>query len=124
MACRFSELCVDCRDPVSLAGFWREVLDYRVTDSEEDMVELTGPEGAGPTILFVAVPEDKIVKNRLHMDVSPTDREQDEEVERILALGATRADVGQGEDATWVVMQDPEGNEFCVLRTRREPWGK
>jgi hypothetical protein len=63
------------------------------------------------------VPEGKTVKNRLHLDVNPTDREQDDEVRRLLDLGARQADVGQGE-ASWVVLADPEGNEFCVLAGR------
>jgi hypothetical protein len=118
MACRFTELIVDSRDPRALAAWWARVLDYRVAESEEDQAELVGPQGSGPTIVFVRVPEEKSVKNRLHIDVSPTDREQPEEVERILSLGATRADVGQGGDVSWVVLADPEGNEFCVLRSR------
>ena len=69
-------------------------------------------------LTFVRVPEGKVVKNRLHIDLNPVDRDQGEEVERVLALGASRADVGQGPDVSWVVMQDPEGNEFCILRTR------
>ena len=68
----------------------------------------------------VAVPEGKTVKNRLHIDVSPIDSSQDEEVERLLALGARRVDIGQG-DVGWVVLSDPEGNEFCVLRSLQEP---
>ena len=118
MASKFTELCVDCADPQRLAEFWSQVLDYKITESDEDSVEIAGPEGSGPTILFVEVPEEKTVKNRLHIDVSPSDREQDEEVERITALGATPADVGQGPDVSWVVLADPEGNEFCVLRGR------
>jgi hypothetical protein len=70
-----------------------------------------------PTLTFAYVPESKTVKNRLHLDVSPTDREQDEEVRRLLGLGARHADVGQG-DVDWVVLADPEGNEFCVLASR------
>jgi hypothetical protein len=62
------------------------------------------------------VPEEKTVKNRLHIDVSPSGSDQNAEVERVLALGATRADVGQGRDVSWVVLADPEGNEFCILR--------
>jgi hypothetical protein len=71
-----------------------------------------------PTLTFAHVPESKIGKNRLHLDLSPTDREQDEEVRRLLDLGARHADVGQG-GASWVVLADPEGNEFCVLADRR-----
>jgi hypothetical protein len=125
MASRFSELIVDGHDLRGLAEFWCQVLGYRILEVTDDAVEIgdreittdrirEGP--VPPTIVFVPVPEDKTVKNRVHMDVSPVDGSQDEEVERLLALGATRVDVGQGEQ-TWVVMADPEGNEFCVLRS-------
>lgn len=117
MSSRFTELVVDCRDPQRLAEFWCAVLDWRVNDAEPGLVEIAGDE-PGPTIVFAEVPEPKTVKNRVHVDVNPRDREQDAEVERILALGARRIDVGQG-DASWVVLADPEDNEFCVLRTRR-----
>ena len=70
-----------------------------------------------PGLCFLAVPEGKTIKNRLHIDLDPDDR--DAEVERLVALGATRADVGQGAAATWAVLADPEGNEFCVLRPHR-----
>ena len=70
-----------------------------------------------PTLTFARVPEGKTVKNRVHLDVNPADREQDEEVRRLLDLGARHVDVGQG-DVTWVVLADPEGNEFCVLADR------
>jgi hypothetical protein len=121
VACRFTELVIDCHDPERLGRFWSELLGYEVSDRTDDpdefSVQLQGPAGAGPTILLVRTPDVKSVKNRLHIDVNPTDRTQEEEVERILALGATRADVGQGEQS-WVVLADPEGNEFCVLRSR------
>jgi hypothetical protein len=117
MASRFTELIIDCSHPESLASFWAEVLGYRVTETDEDSVFLEGPEGSGPGLLFTEVPEPKTVKNRLHIDVNPRDRDQAEEVERLIGLGARRIDIGQGEQ-TWVVMADPEGNEFCVLRTR------
>lgn len=118
MSSRFTELVVDCHDPARLAEFWSAVLGWRVSDdTEPGLVEIAGDD-PGPTILFIKVPEPKAVKNRLHIDVNPRDREQAEEVERILGLGARRADVGQG-DVNWVVLTDPEGNEFCVLHTRR-----
>jgi Glyoxalase-like domain len=120
MACRFTELIVDSRDPRRLAEFWAAVLDYRVVDADDEGVEIAGPDGSGPTLLFLRVPEPKTVKNRLHIDVNPTDRDRDAEVERVLSLGARRADVGQGEQR-WVVLSDPEGNEFCVLGSRVEP---
>jgi hypothetical protein len=121
MACRFTELVVDCRDPESLAAFWAAVLDYRVLSREEDEVEI-GPEagfgGPAPTLVFGRVAEPKTGKLRLHIDVSPTDRDQDDELQRLLDLGARPADVGQTGEESWHVLQDPEGNEFCLLRKR------
>ncbi len=71
-----------------------------------------------PGLLFLRVPEDKAVKNRLHLDLRPQDgSDQAAELERLLAMGARRVDVGQGSDVTWVVLADPEGNEFCLLRS-------
>lgn len=120
MTSRFTELCIDCSDPRGLAEFWSAVLDWRLEleEGDEDEIELVNPEGGAPTLLFIRVPEGKTVKNRLHIDVNARDRDQAEEVERLLALGATHADVGQGDDVTWVVLADPEGNEFCVLSKR------
>lgn len=117
MSSRLTEIVVDCSDPDLLARFWRDVLDYEVTERDEDSVCIEHPNRVGPSILFVIVPERKSVKNRIHLDVNPRDRDQREEVERIKALGAAEIDIGQG-DASWVVMADPEGNEFCVLATR------
>lgn len=115
MSLTFSELVIDSHDPVRVGEFWRQVLGWQVTASGDDgEVELKGP-GDAPTLLFVPVPESKAVKNRLHIDVSPVGTSRDDEVDRLVALGATRVDVGQG-DASWVVLADPEGNEFCVLR--------
>ncbi|MET7483356.1 VOC family protein [Streptomyces sp. NPDC005538] len=126
MTSRFTELAVDCHDPERLAGFWCEVLGFQVIDRSEGKVEIGSwvptveevrARQMAPTLLFVRVPEDKTVKNRLHLDVSPIDRSTEDEVTRLLGLGATRTDVGQGPDRNWVVMADPEGNEFCVQRT-------
>ncbi len=125
MASRFTELVIDCHQPRALAAFWCAVLDYQVIDDKDDEVEIAGWQPTvdavrravtAPTVLFVRVPESKTLKNRLHIDVSPFDRGHDEEVERVLALGARRVDIGQGEQR-WVVLADPEGNEFCVLRS-------
>ncbi|MFJ6808381.1 VOC family protein [Streptomyces anulatus] len=129
MASKFTELAIDCADPAGLARFWCSVLDYEVRDedAEEGVVTIGSPvapegeDGPGPVppvLTFARVPEGKSVKNRLHIDVSPSDREQGDEVRRLIGLGARRADVGQG-DASWIVLTDPEGNEFCVLGTRR-----
>jgi hypothetical protein len=125
MACRFSELVVDSRDPESLGAFWAAVLDYRVVGREDDGAVEIGAEagfgGPAPTLIFVPVADPTPGKVRLHIDVSPTDRDQDAELQRLLDLGATRADVGQSGEATWHVLADPEGNEFCLLRTRLDP---
>ena len=121
MACRLTELVVDCRDPGALASFWAAVLDYRVLSREEDEVEI-GPDagfgGPAPTLVFGRVPDPTPGKLRLHIDVSPTDRDQDDELQRLLDLGARPADVGQTGEESWHVLQDPEGNEFCLLRRR------
>jgi hypothetical protein len=135
MTSRFSEIVIEAHDLRKLADFWCAVLDYRIMEEREDVIEIGPeelPEGWGPefiaewkarlraapsvpTIVFAPVPEKKTVKNRLHIDVSPLDSHE-EEVERLLGLGATHADIGQG-DVRWTVMRDPEGNEFCVLRS-------
>jgi catechol 2,3-dioxygenase-like lactoylglutathione lyase family enzyme len=125
MACRLSEIVVDCRDPEALAAFWAAVLGYEVIGREEDGAVEIGPEagfgGPAPTLVFGRVPDPTPGKLRLHIDVNPTDRDQDAELERLLALGATHADVGQTGDESWYVLADPEGNEFCLLRRRLEP---
>jgi hypothetical protein len=128
MTSKFTELAIDCADPSGLARFWCSVLGYEVQGEDDGTVTIGSPmvpEGKNhrgpvpPVLTFARVPEGKTVKNRLHLDVNPTDREQDEEVRRLLGLGARHADVGQGPDVSWVVMTDPEGNEFCVLAGRR-----
>ncbi|MBO0770279.1 MAG: VOC family protein [Actinobacteria bacterium] len=128
MTSKFTELVIDCADPVGLARFWCSVLGYEVQDQDDEIVAIGSPEvpegknrpGPVPPVLtFARVPEGKTIKNRLHIDVNPTDSEQDEEVGRLLELGARHADVGQTGEESWVVLADPEGNEFCVLAGRR-----
>jgi catechol 2,3-dioxygenase-like lactoylglutathione lyase family enzyme len=125
MACRFSEVVVDCRDPEALAAFWAAVLDYRVLGRDEDGAVEIGPDagfgGAAPTLVFAPVEDPTPGKVRLHIDVNATDREQGEELARLLGLGATRADVGQSGDESWHVLADPEGNQFCLLSRRLPP---
>jgi hypothetical protein len=127
MTSKFTELSIDCADPDGLARFWCAVLGYEVRDGDDGLVTIGSPllpEGRDregpvpPTLTFAQVPEGKTAKNRLHIDVNPTDVEQEDEVRRLLDLGARHADVGQGE-ASWVVLVDPEDNEFCVLADRR-----
>jgi len=109
---------VDAIDPAAQARFWQLALDWRVTYESDDEYVLEPPagspqDGVAPDLLFLKVPDGKTVKNRLHLDLRPDD--QAAEVARLEALGARRVDIGQG-DQTWVVLADPEGNEFCVLR--------
>jgi hypothetical protein len=129
MTLRVTEISVDCADPSSLARFWAAALDYVVVHEDPDLVEIapagtvdeqlladvrSGP--VPPTVFFARVPEGKVVKNRLHLDLSPVDTDRDTEVARLEALGARRTDLAPP-DKSWVVMLDPEGNEFCVLRS-------
>ena len=112
MGLRFSEILIDAVDFRALASWWSGVLGWPAEDTEDGDVALRAPEGAGPDWLFLAVPEAKVVKNRIHFDFTPDD--QDAEVARVIALGARHVDIGQG-DESWVVLADPEGNEFCIL---------
>lgn len=113
MTLKVGIVAFDCTQPAQLAGFWCEALGYQVTDADESGVSIASPDGSGWAIDFLAVPDDKVVKNRLHLDLRPDDQEA--EVKRLLALGATRVDIGQGDEVSWVVLADPEGNEFCIL---------
>lgn len=122
MSLRVQCLCVDTQDPDGLARFWADVLGWRRTYEEPDEVVLEPPagspeDGVAPDLLFLRVPEVKSGKNRLHLDLRPDD--QSSEVARLEALGARRVSVGQGEDVSWVVLADPDGNEFDVLRPLR-----
>lgn len=117
MGSRLTEIIVDAADPGRLAYFWSAVLDWERTDEDPDgAVEIGAAGDAKPTIVFVPVDDPKLGKNRVHLDVNPTGCDQAEELARLRALGAVEVDVGQGEQR-WVVLADPEGNEFCLLRT-------
>lgn len=115
MSLRIESVSVDTTDPSRLAPFWEAALGWtRSEPSDDDEVILEAPVGTtAPELLFLRVPEDKAVKNRLHLDLRPSD-DQDAEVGRLLDLGARRVDVGQ-KNVSWVVLADPDGNEFCVL---------
>lgn len=125
MACRIGELVIDCVDPEKLARFWGDVLDWIELDREPDGSIEIGPVfgfgGAQPTIILSPSTDPRPVKLRLHLDVSPTDRDQAAELDRLLALGARPVDVGQDGPESWHVLADPEGNEFCLLHRRLEP---
>ena len=122
MACRITELVLDAHDPDLLARFWCTVLGYVELDRVDGSIEI-GPAEAGfggpqPTIVFDRTDEPKSGKLRLHIDVNATDRDQEAELDRLLAAGARRADIGQTGNESWHVLADPEGNEFCLLRRR------
>jgi catechol 2,3-dioxygenase-like lactoylglutathione lyase family enzyme len=131
MSIRWYSVVVDCRDMKAQSRWWAEALGWRVGFEADDEVVLVPPHALdetrdiplserGPALIFVSVPENKAVKNRLHIELAPPpDGDQEAEVRRLEALGATRVDVGQDPNTvTWVVMADPEGNEFCVLTAR------
>lgn len=125
MTLKLDTITVDAHDPAGLGRFWADVLDYEVeydsrqdpeySDADEHEVILAPKNGATTKISLVNVPDEKRVKNRLHFDLRPDD--QDAEVARVEKLGAKRVDIGQG-DQTWIVLADPEGNEFCILRAK------
>ena len=125
MACRISELVLDCRDPEVLARFWCEVLDFVALSRTDDGSIGIGPRegfgGAQPTMFLSRRDEPERGRSRLHIDVNATDREQGAELERLLKLGARPADIGQTGDEPWHVLADPEGNEFCLLDGRIAP---
>ena len=109
---------IDSQEPARLADFWQAALGWRRTHETDDEIVLEPPagspqDGVAPDLLFARVPEPKTVKNRLHLDLRPLD--QAAEVARLEGLGAVRVDVGQSDEVSWVVLADPDGNEFCVL---------
>ncbi|MDQ0681649.1 putative enzyme related to lactoylglutathione lyase [Streptomyces sp. B4I13] len=116
MALEWEQVIVDSADPVALGRWWAAALGWVVVDDSPDEYEIRPERDRLPGLLFGRAPEAKTVKNRLHLDFRPDDR--DAEVARLVSLGARHVDIGQGEQP-WVVLADPEGNEFCVLGERR-----
>jgi predicted enzyme related to lactoylglutathione lyase len=121
MGTRLWSVVVDARDPAALGHWWGEALGWTVSaeaDDEVDVIPPGGEDAAAPGLVFGSVPEPKRGRNRIHLDLaSQSSEDQAAIVARLLAAGATRADVGQG-DVPWVVLADPEGNELCVLDPR------
>ncbi|MFJ6514343.1 VOC family protein [Streptomyces sp. NPDC091406] len=109
---------VDCADPRAMVRFWGEAIDWTVHELTDDRALLRSAQGVGPYLEFRRTPDDEVVWSRVHLDVRPGPAvDQAKEIARLEGLGATRADVGQG-DVPWAVLADPEGNEFCVLARR------
>jgi predicted enzyme related to lactoylglutathione lyase len=117
MVSRLTNICIDAADPLSLAHFWCAVLGWEVADQSDEGLSIAPLDGAWPVIDILPVPEPKLRKNRLHLDLRADGISTSEELERLLDLGASTVDIGQSLEATWVVLADPEGNEFCLLAT-------
>ncbi len=121
MGSRWWTVVIDATDVRLLANFWKQVLAYQVVYESDNEMVIARDEHTYPGIIFVTVPEAKSVKNRLHIDLNPDD--QQAEVDRLIGLGARKVEVGQSaaaEPVPWVVLADPEGNEFCVLTAREQ----
>jgi predicted enzyme related to lactoylglutathione lyase len=121
MTIRLAEVAVDAGDPPALARWWADALGWTVTLEEPDqvVVEPAGPDGLGLPLVFAPVADPKVVKNRVHLDLRSASAEhQAETVARLTGAGARPVDIGQGDQVAWVVLADPEGNEFCVLEPR------
>ncbi len=112
MSLEWEQIVIDAHDPVALGRWWLEALGWVIVNDDPDEFEIRPEADQLPGLMFQAVTEQKQTKNRLHLDFRPED--QDAEVKRLIAHGASRVDIGQG-DVPWVVLADPEGNEFCVL---------
>ena len=111
-------IVIDAHDLAGLAGFWAEALGWRVLSAREREVVI-GPDDTAPVgICFMPSPDPKTVKNRVHLDLTTSAADRDDEIARLLRLGARRVDIGQTGDESWLVLEDPEGNELCVVRPK------
>jgi hypothetical protein len=125
MTSYISHTSIDCRNAYALSEWWKQVLEYvdkpdDPNEPEHDECWIQRPDGGHP-LLFLEVPEDKTIKNRIHFDLRPSAATREEELARLLALGATEVGDLRNDDGTgWVVLADPEGNEFCILRSMDE----
>ncbi len=115
MSLEWEQTIIDADDPVSLGSWWRHALGWVIVNDDPEAFEIQPEADRLPGLLFVRADEAKVTKNRLHLDFRPDD--QTREVDRLLGLGASRVDTSQGRQK-WVVLADPEGNEFCVLSSR------
>jgi predicted enzyme related to lactoylglutathione lyase len=112
-------IVIDARDLMRLATFWTQALDWKILSQREGEVVIGPAETAPVGICFMPVTDMKTVKNRVHLDLTTSRDDRDDEIERLLALGAQRVDIGQTGAESWTVLADPEGNEFCVVRPKR-----
>ena len=124
MASSVRHVTIDCSDAYRLGSFWAQVLDAPLSEEDEPGDPEALVQAPGVAVLFVTVPEPKTIKNRVHLDLQPSDRTRDEEVERVVSLGAVVvADHRRPDGTGWVTLQDIEGNEFCVERSAAERAG-
>jgi hypothetical protein len=112
---RIVAIAIDAVNPRLVADFWCAVLGWRVVEEEEQGLSIAPADLAWPVIDVFRVPERKSVKNRIHLDLRAEGTSTGAELQRLLSLGAVPTDVGQHPDSPWVVLSDPEGNEFCLL---------
>jgi predicted enzyme related to lactoylglutathione lyase len=109
---------IDAHDLPRLARFWAQALGWQIL-SEREREVVIGPDATAPVgICFMPSPHGKVVKNRVHLDLTAAAEERDAEIDRLIALGASRVDIGQTGSESWTVLADPEGNEFCVIRPK------
>jgi predicted enzyme related to lactoylglutathione lyase len=109
---------IDAHDLPRLARFWAQALGWQIL-SEREREVVIGPEATAPVgICLMPSPDGKVVKNRVHLDLTAAAEERDAEIDRLIALGASRVDIGQTGSESWTVLADPEGNEFCVIRPK------
>jgi predicted enzyme related to lactoylglutathione lyase len=121
VALAWDTIVVDCADPVKVATFWAAAMGFEIVEPDPEDTFVDDPSGASKGMFFQKVPEPKVAKNRVHIDVRPTGS-MAEEVERLKGLGATvRGFIEEG-GSFWTQMRDPEGNEFCVLRGPEDGW--
>ena len=119
MAVRLHHIVIDTHDLPGLARFWTEALGWRILSERECEIVIGTDEHAPVGICFMPVSDPKVVKNRVHIDLTSGAEDREEEIERLISLGARRVDIGQTGQESWTVLADPEGNEFCVVRPKR-----
>ena len=119
MPVRLHHVVIDTHDLPGLARFWTQALGWKVLSEREKEIVIGTDENAPVGMCFMPVSDSKIVKNRVHLDLTSSAADRDQEIERLLALGARRIDIGQTGAESWTVLADPEGNEFCVVRPKK-----
>jgi hypothetical protein len=118
---RITSISIAATEPSTVGEFWRAALGWDIVFQDDTGMDLAAPGTSAPIIEVGKVPDVKTVKNRLHFDLRADGSSTEAELDRLLGLGATRVDIGQGSDVSWVVLADPGGNEFCLLhRTVQE----